>query len=109
MCEFLINKENISNMLINISVTGQLLSVQVHLIVKPKRFYRVLLQWSKIFQTRMLLGQVTEVPRTQMSDNFFFLKALADFSVFIKYFKTLRRLIACTPLPYGRENESQSI
>lgn len=50
MCEFLINKENISNMLINISVTGQLLSVQVHLTVKPKRFYRVLLYWSKIFQ-----------------------------------------------------------
>lgn len=38
MCEFLINKENISNMLINISVTGQLLSVQVHPTVKPKRF-----------------------------------------------------------------------
>lgn len=43
MCEFLINKENISNMLINISVTGQLLSIHVHLTVKPKRFYRVLL------------------------------------------------------------------
>lgn len=43
MCEFLINKENISNILINISVTGQLLSVQVHLTVKPKRFYGVLL------------------------------------------------------------------
>lgn len=47
MCEFLINKENISNMLINISVTGKLLSVQVHLTVKPKR---VLLHWSAIFQ-----------------------------------------------------------
>lgn len=90
MCEFLINKENISNMLINISVTGQLLSVQVHLIVKPKRFYRVLLQWSKIFQTHMFVGQVTEALRTQMSDNFFFFKALADFSVFIKHFKTHR-------------------
>lgn len=52
MCEFLINKENISNMLINISIAGQLLSVQVHLTVKPKRFYRVLVQWSKIFQIR---------------------------------------------------------
>lgn len=50
MCEFLINKENISNMLINISVTGKLLSVQVHLTVKPKRFQRVLLHWSAIFQ-----------------------------------------------------------
>lgn len=63
MCEFLINKENISNMLINISVTGQLLSVQqVHLAVKPERFYGILFWWSKILHLRTHV-QILVIPR----------------------------------------------